>query len=104
MDKRFLGRSGEASYDVFHYDQMSDETFVETVQDVEGIIEQNKRDFNDAPTTFRRDGVEFHHTARIPEVIANELMRQGILQDPVRLKKWLNDPDNRFMRTKPGHL
>jgi hypothetical protein len=33
-----------------------------------------------------------------------DLQRRGILQDEKRLKAWLNDPENRVFRTRPGKV
>ncbi len=73
---------------------------IETRQDVEDVVEANKADFN-AQSGFSGD---FHHVARIPLVIYEELMRKGIAQDPQRLKAWLNDSDQRAFRTHPGKV
>ena len=73
---------------------------IESKQDVTDVIEANKTDFN-AQTGFSKD---FHHVARIPLVVYEELMRKGIAQDPKRLKAWLNDSDNRAFRSHPGRI
>lgn len=39
------------------------------------------------------------HVARIPMTIATKLQHEGIMQDPQRFKKWLDDPDNAVFRT-----
>jgi len=40
--------------------------------------------------------------ASIPLSIYYDLKRQGIVDDPVRLKRWLNDSDNKYFRTRGG--
>jgi hypothetical protein len=42
--------------------------------------------------------------ASIPESIYFKLKAEGKLDDPVYMKKWLNDPDNRFFRVRPGQV
>jgi hypothetical protein len=32
------------------------------------------------------------------------LKKDGIIDDPSAMKRWLNDPDNRFFRTRPGRV
>lgn len=82
----------------FHAD--GDEFVVESRQDVEPVIERNKRAFRNADRSYRdRD---FHHVASIPTVVWFRLKKEGIADDPKRLKAWLNDRDNRLFRTKPG--
>ena len=85
------------------YDESEDRLIIERVQDVEPILEANKRAFNDADTSWKR---EMNHVARIPKVIIDEYMKRGInlLADEAALKRFLNDPDNRLFRTKPGRV
>jgi hypothetical protein len=33
-----------------------------------------------------------------------DLKKKGILDDQVALKRWLNDPENRYFRTRPGQV
>jgi hypothetical protein len=79
-------------------------------QDVEPILEANKRAYNDAPTNWKGD---FHHVARIPQSEIPGLMKefnctyQQLLCDPDIRKKLiakLNSNDHRFLRTRPGRL
>lgn len=83
---------------VFHYDDMTNEAAITAEQDVSRYIEANKREFNDAPDKHG----EWSKVASIPMVVYLDLKKQGILDDQVALKRWLNDPDNRFFRTRPG--
>lgn len=85
---------------VFNYDEVTDEATITAEQDVTAVIEANKRAYNDAPD---RHG-EWSRVAQIPMVVYMDLKKQGILDDQVSMKKWLNDPDNRFFRTRPGSI
>ena len=85
---------------VFNYDEMTDEATITAEQDVSDVIEANKTAFNDAPDRYG----EFTRVAQIPMVIYMDLKKKGILDDQVALKRWLNDPDNRFFRTRPGQV
>ena len=42
--------------------------------------------------------------ASIPLSLYFDLKKKGIADDPVAMKRWLNDPDQRFFRTRPGRL
>jgi hypothetical protein len=42
--------------------------------------------------------------ATLPLVLWMKLKQDGILDDPRALRRWLNDPDNRAFRTRPGRL
>jgi hypothetical protein len=79
---------------------------LETKQDVSEIIEANKRQFNDAPKKF--DDV-ITHVARLPLTLIDDLNAKGIMRgfhviDQTAFKAFLNNPDNRFFRTHPGHI
>lgn len=84
----------------FHYDADKDEAVIQKTQDVSSIIEANKVEFNAAPERFG----EFTKVGSIPLSVYYELERQGILNDQKALAKWLNDPDNRAFRTRPGTI
>lgn len=78
---------------------------LETVFDIEPVIEQNKVDMREAPGNFRgsEQGLGVR-VASIPMPIFMELQRRGLTKDPRDFKKWLDDPDNRLWRTAPGRL
>ena len=82
----------------FHYDAEKDEAIIEKEQDISHIIESNKREFNAAPERWG----EWTKVGSIPLSVYYELERQGITKDQEAMKKWLNDPDNRYFRTRPG--
>lgn len=84
----------------FHYDADKDEAIIEKTQDVSSIIEANKAEFNAAPERWG----EFTKVGSIPLSVYYELERTGILHDQKALAKWLNDPDNRAFRTRPGTI
>jgi hypothetical protein len=87
----------------FHYDSLDEDAFtIETVQDVEPVLELNKAQYNSVNERTQMGDVA--HVARIPLVIWQDLVKRGIANDEARLKAWLNDPDNRFMRTRPGRV
>lgn len=86
---------------VLHYDAVEDKFTVETVQPVDDLIASNKALFNEAP---ERMGGEMIRVASIPLNIYFQLKQEGVIDDPARLKKWLNDPDNRAFRTRPGRV
>lgn len=91
----------------FHATDDGEGFTIEQTQDVEPLIEANKVAFNSftsARDSFG-DGLTLNgksHVASIPAVIHAMLKRQGIIQDPKALKRWLNDPDNAVFRTRPG--
>jgi protein involved in ribonucleotide reduction len=90
--------SGMSSH--FEYDAGTDMYLLRNSQDVSGIVEANKREFNDAPRRHG-DGIG-RKVASIPLNIWFELRKQGITRDRKAFKRWLNDSDNRVFRTSPG--
>jgi squalene cyclase len=82
----------------------------ETRQDVSGIIEQNQREFNQYDERAKWSGdVYGNKVASIPLTVIDDLNNQGIMRgfhvlDEKRFRAWLNNPDNRFFRTRPGNI
>ena len=95
--KRLLDKD-DISTTVFH--EEDGKYYINRVQDVEPIIDDNKVDYNNGT----QQGSDMRRVASIPLVIVDELMRKGIWGDPARLKVWLNDPDNRLFRTSPERV
>ena len=80
----------------------------ETSQDVTDIIEQNKKEFNLTPSRWG-DDVFDNKIASIPLTVIDDLNKQGIMRgfhvlDQKRFRAWLNNPDNRFFRTRQGKV
>ena len=86
----------------WHYNTETDEATVETSQNVTAIIEENKQDFN-LQEKHSKYG-EWSKVASIPLSIYFELKAQGKLDDDAYMKRWLNDPENRYFRTRPGQV
>lgn len=105
MDVRELDYDAESGIrEVAYYDNTDDVMRIQQVQDVDTIIEANKREYNDSPTRFGGDGAGFIKVGSIPLVEYYRLRREGILDDQQALAKYLNDPDNRAWRTRGGKL
>ena len=80
---------------------------IETKQDITGILESNKAQFNAIDEKAKWG--EWTKVASIPNVVVDELNKQGIMRgyavlDEKRFRIFLNDPDNRFFRTRPGQV
>jgi hypothetical protein len=107
VSKRLLNETPEQGIKRIFHEHAENEFAVETVQDVTEIVAENKENYN------ARGGERFkffqNHVAQIPTSVYYDLIRRGIIDeknDPegIRLTKWLNDPDNRVWRTRPGRL
>jgi hypothetical protein len=88
---------------MWHYDADKDEAIIESIVDATGVVEDNKAEFNSIDEKAGWKG-DMHKVASIPMALYYDLKSQGITEDPARLKAWLNDPDNRFFRTRPGKV
>jgi hypothetical protein len=86
----------------WHYDADRDEATIETVFEVGDIVEQNKAQYS--ATDERTRWGEWSKVASIPMPLFYRLKKDGIIDDPSAMKRWLNDPDNRFFRTRPGRV
>jgi hypothetical protein len=88
-------------------DEMTGISTIRTEQDVTSIIELNKvhqRQFSNGKDRWG-DGYD-HKTkvASIPLNIWMDLKKRGITDDPVAMKRWLNDSENFAFRTRPGNV
>lgn len=97
--------------ETFVFDEMTNQVTIESTQDVTAIIELNKAQFNNVDERARWSpdeqgpGVK---VASLPMQVYFDLQQRGILPrmgkpgDKKKFMAWLNDPENRFFRTRPG--
>jgi hypothetical protein len=86
----------------FHYDEETDQATIQTQQDVTAIIEENKQEY--AQVDERARWGEWSRVASIPMSIYFQLKAEGKLDDQEYMKKWLNDKDNQYFRTRAGKV
>lgn len=84
----------------FHWDDSNDTFLIQTTQETTDIVEANKLAYNDAPDRMG----DLTRVASIPLSLYFDLKKKGIADDDAAMKRWLNDPDNRFFRTRPGRV
>tara|TARA_Y100000289_G_C3874250_1_gene125202 strand:+ start:277 stop:615 length:339 start_codon:yes stop_codon:yes gene_type:complete len=94
-----------------HLDEGEKKIHIEDSQDVSEIISNNKRDANDEAYKLKGfQDAKMYKVASIPLIVVQELAQKGIMgtngtiKDPARMKKWLNDPDNKHFRIYKGNL
>lgn len=105
--KRLLDHDPEAGItEIFHYDHVTGDAHVETVQDVEPHLEYSKRLANDDEYTKQGIKDEMWHYAHIPVVVQLKwLVKYGPKNDPMAkgneklLFSLLNDPEWRYLKT-----
>jgi hypothetical protein len=90
------------------YDALEDKTVVRTSQNVEGILERNKRLQNEE--AYKKEGIKrnFQQVADIPLVVYQQWLKEGIdVLNPdhwPKVKAKLQDPENQFLRTTLGRI
>lgn len=75
---------------------------LETLQDVESVLEANKTLHADVDERARYE--EWTRVASIPLVVWEQWKKEGDVRDPNFIRKKLNDRDNLFFRTRPGRV
>lgn len=80
---------------------------IRTSQDVTDIVEQNKAEYNQGSVHDKWG--DLTKVASLPFTIVDQLNRKGIMRgfaviNEPEFRKFLNDPENRFFRTRPGKV
>jgi hypothetical protein len=79
-------------------DNIDDRLLFVTEQNVAPVIENVKR---------RREMAmdkDMRPVAEIPDIVVEQMMRDGSWNDPAALKRWLNDPQNECFRIWKGRV
>jgi hypothetical protein len=109
MNRRLLDFDAQTGIAEYHrYDSLTDRTVIETVQDVEPILERNRmlQNADDRGWSASRD---LRRAATIPDIIVLK-WRSDYGIDVFNRDHWpavkrlLNDPEWRYLRTAPGRL
>lgn len=109
MTRRLLDidpQTGVAEY--HHYDSTTDRTVIETVQDASQVIERN-RALHDADDRGWSPSRDLRRAATIPDIIILKWRKDHGIDVFNRdhwpaVKRLLNDPEWRYLRTAPGTL
>lgn len=88
---------------IHHYDPVTDGSVIETRHDVTALVEMNKALANGVDERAGWKG-DLHRVASIPMALFYSLKADGVIDDPKRMKAWLNSSDNRVFRTRPGRI
>ena len=89
------------------FETSGDDMHVVTRQNVDPILEANKRVSNEwKPGDYQTGSHHHHKVADIPATIYYDMVKK--LGEPkhnlAAWKRWLNDPENRFFRTTGGKI
>lgn len=82
---------------IYHYDWKTDDSYLQRVQDVEPIIEENKLWRHHVDQSKR----DMKRVASIPLNVYYSIPRE-IRQDGKLLRQWLNNPENFAFKTWEG--
>lgn len=110
MNKRVLDHDAEAGVTTYHaYDDATDTTYIETVQNVAPFLERNRRLRNDPD--YKRRGIknEWMHFASIPISVQYQWLKEFGVDTLNRdhwpkVKRLLQDPEWSYLRTTTGGL
>lgn len=101
--RRIFDRDPEAKTTTIYHEEPDGGFTLETLQDVEDVLEKNKMLYNDVDERARW-GEKWHTAASVPLVIWMQWMKEGDVNDPNFIRKKLNDPEWLHLRTRPGRL
>lgn len=82
----------------WHYDPDTDRAVITTEQDVADVCSVAGN--AERESRGKRFGDFFTHVGYIPMTVYSEWLAKGKHRDQAFVKRWLNDPDNRLLRTK----
>ena len=88
--------------ETFHYDHVEGKAIIQTSQDVTAILEANKRAYNQVDENANWKG-DIHLCATVPLHIFNSLPKE-LRRDENALKRWLNHPDQKAFKVRPGKI
>ena len=79
-----------------------------TLQDVQSIIDNNKREYNEYgdKLSMGKRG-EWHKCATVPKTILEQWIKEtngDVLKNNKLMAAYLNDPDNKYFKTSPTDL
>lgn len=100
MRKRITRTDSEGLIEHALYQDDNDMVVTRTLQDIEPVLEENLT-LRNGRSGFKGD---VHHVASIPLVVYEKLWKEGIADDPDRLRAWLNNSENKMFRTHPGKV
>lgn len=87
----------------YDYSYSDDVLVTERIQDVEPIIEDNKRIMREV-----KPGKDFRLAASIPNIVIEQWLKEGInvykREDWPAVRRRLNDPEYQYLRTWHGKL
>ena len=106
-DRAVLQQTPERRTDI-HFDHVDNTFTLNTVQDAQPVIDENKRrmnEFGDKLTPGKMG--EWHHAASIPVTVWEQWCKETnneIQRDTKLLARYLNSPEFKFLKVAPTNL
>ena len=104
MPEKFLGvldtEDGGIKQEIW-YEEHTDKLITRDVQNISEILDDNRRELN---AEHGRPFGEWKKVACIPNIVVNQLIKDGIWHDRKAFRKWLNDSEFSKFRTKECRL
>ena len=90
---------------LFHFDSDTEEVTLEIQHDVEPVVGATRSVYNDFDERANWKG-DWHHVGIIPMEILQDIMTKNPAREDQQraLRTWLNNPDNRAFRSRPGRV
>lgn len=106
--RRLISKDPFTGVSTFYHSHGDGSFTIDHVQDVEPNIEFNKAEANSGWNGYIGKEKNFRKVAHIPNVLLIDMMKKGLnpfdKNDGRQLMKFLNDCDNRMLRTHYGRL
>ena len=106
-DRAILQQTPERRTDI-HFDEVDNTITLNTVQDAQPVIEENKRrmnEYGDKLTPGKRG--EWHHAASIPVTVWEQWMKEtngAGEKDHKLLARYLNSPEFKYFKVAPPNI
>ena len=109
MRRRLLDYDPLSGIQTWHaYDDATDTTYIEELQDVEPFLEANKKLQNETEYSAEGKRREWWHVASIPAGVQLKWLKEGInihnKNHWPAVRRKLMDPEFRYLRTALGNL
>jgi len=104
MDKKLFDHNPDSGITQWFIPSSDGKQFtIQTTQQVGNTIEANRERYKQFDEKAGWKG-DMHHVARIPIQLYYQLKKTGVTESESKMKAWLNSPENRYFRTRPGRV
>jgi len=77
----------------------------QATSELKHIVDGNEKlKFDTRHNTYKGDSKFHHRVARIPLIVVEQMIRDGVWGNQERMREWLNNPENAPFRTTKGKV